>query len=54
MLQCIKATEEKLRRRGICRLAIFGSMARGDNHPDSDVDIAVDIELGWSFSLIRM
>ena len=29
-------------------------MARGDDRPDSDVDVAVEIEAGRSFSLFRM
>ena len=28
---------------GVTGLAIFGSMARGDNHANSDVDILVDM-----------
>ena len=49
------ATEEtELRRRGVRHLAVFGSVARGDNHPGSEVDVAVEIEAGRSFSLIRM
>ena len=35
-------------------LAIFGSVARGDDQPDSDVDVAVDIRPGRWLSLIRM
>jgi uncharacterized protein len=35
-------------------LAVFGSVARGDDRPNSDVDVAVEIEAGRSFSLIRM
>jgi predicted nucleotidyltransferase len=35
-------------------LAVFGPVARGDDRPDSDIDIAVEIEAGRSFSLIRM
>jgi hypothetical protein len=30
------------------------SVVRGDDRPDSDVDVAVEIEPGRSFSLIRM
>jgi predicted nucleotidyltransferase len=33
---------------------VFGSVARGEDRPDSDVDLAVEIEDGRSFSLIRM
>ena len=35
-------------------LAVFRSVARGDDGPDSHVDIGVEIESGRSFSLIRM
>jgi predicted nucleotidyltransferase len=46
--------EPELRRRGVRHLALFGSVARGDDRPDSDIDVAVEIEDGRSFSLIRM
>ncbi len=35
-------------------LAVFGSVARGEDRADSDVDLAVEIEDGRAFSLIRM
>ena len=50
----IAAKEQELRRRGIRHLAVFGSVARGEDRADSDVDIAIEIEDGRSFSLIRM
>lgn len=50
----IAATEPELRRRGVRHLAVFGSVARGEDRADSDIDIAVEIEEGRSFSLIRM
>jgi hypothetical protein len=46
--------EQELRRRGVLHLALFGSVARGDDRPDSDIDVAVEIEAGRSSSLIRM
>jgi predicted nucleotidyltransferase len=52
--QLLAAEGPKLRRRGVRHLAVFGSVARGDDGPDSDVDIAVEIEAGRSCSLIRM
>jgi predicted nucleotidyltransferase len=52
--QRLAAEEPELRRRGVRHLAVFGSVARGDDRPDSDVDVAVEIEAGRSFSLIRM
>jgi len=50
----LAAEEPELRRRGVCHLAVFGSVARGDDRPDSDVDVAVEIKADRSFSLIRM
>jgi predicted nucleotidyltransferase len=52
--QRLAAEEPELRRRGVRHLAVFGSVARGDDGPDSDVDVAVEIESARSFSLIRM
>ena len=50
----IRAEEGELRRRGIRHLSVFGSAARGESRSDSDVDVAVEIEPGRPFSLIRM
>lgn len=54
MVTRLKAQTDELRGRGIEHLSIFGSIARGEDRPDSDVDIAVDIAPGRSFSLIRL
>ena len=35
-------------RRGARNVRIFGSVARGEAHPDSDVDFLVDLEPGRS------
>lgn len=36
--------DEVARRFGVRELAIFGSVARGEAHPDSDLDVLVDFE----------
>ena len=38
----LKEMEPQLRARGITRLQIFGSRARGDERPDSDLDLLIE------------
>jgi len=40
----LKAAEPALRARGIRRAAVFGSVARGDDRPDSDIDIMIEVD----------
>jgi predicted nucleotidyltransferase len=40
----LKQAEPALRARGIRRAAVFGSVARGDNRPDSDIDIMIEVD----------
>lgn len=54
VIERLRASRSDLQARGIQRLALFGSLARGDGRADSDVDVAVEIEPGRSFSLFRM
>ena len=46
--------ELELRRRGVRHLSVFGSVARGEDRADSDIDLAVEIEVDRPFSLIQM
>ncbi len=39
VLATLRAHEGKLKQAGIVRLSLFGSTARGDGGPDSDVDL---------------
>jgi predicted nucleotidyltransferase len=43
-LETLRRSELNLRARGVRRAAVFGSVARGDNRPDSDIDIMVEID----------
>ena len=40
----LKAAEAEIRLLGVRRLALFGSVARGEARPDSDVDLLVEFD----------
>lgn len=40
----LRENEAALRARGVKHAALFGSRARGDNRPDSDTDIMIEID----------
>ena len=43
-LETLRRSEKALRARGVRRAALFGSVARGDNRPDSDIDIMIEVD----------
>ena len=48
ILATLRAHENEFRALGIQSLSLFGSQARGDSQPSSDIDVAV--RLGRTFS----
>ena len=51
VIATLKAAESELRKRGIRHAALFGSVARGEERPDSDIDILVEFEPGEEGSI---
>ena len=54
VIELLKRNEGPIRARGVTRLALFGSLARGNTRDESDMDVVVDIEPGRKFSLIDL
>ena len=44
VLQAIRRHEQEIRDLGVTALYIYGSRARGDNEPDSDLDVMVEYD----------
>ena len=43
-LDTLRKAEAELRAKGIAHAGIFGSTARGERRPNSDIDIVIDFE----------
>jgi uncharacterized protein len=50
----LRAHEAELKAAGIVRLAVFGSVARGENSAHSDVDLLADFDKTRRYTLLTM
>jgi predicted nucleotidyltransferase len=50
----LRAHETDLRALGVARLWLFGSIARGEAGPQSDIDVMIAIPTGRKFSLFDL
>jgi len=50
----LKSYEADLRARGLTHVALFGSTARDEAGPDSDIDLLVDFDRTSKFSLLDL
>ncbi|HEU4558284.1 MAG TPA: nucleotidyltransferase domain-containing protein [Longimicrobium sp.] len=55
VLEILEINRDHLRDYGVRSMSVFGSVARGEAHPDSDVDVLVDVDDEVSlFGLARL
>jgi predicted nucleotidyltransferase len=54
VIATLRAHEADLRRAGLRSLSLFGSVARGDAGPDSDIDLAAEFEPATQMDLFRL
>jgi len=54
VLAQLRQHRQELERAGVLRLAVFGSVARGDNTPESDVDLMGDFDRTRGLTLFDM
>lgn len=53
ILAKLRENESALRARGVSHAALFGSRARGDNRPDSDIDIMIEFDPAAQITLFN-
>lgn len=49
LIEKLRQMKPALEKYGVKRLRLFGSVARGDDRPDSDVDLLIDFQDGVTF-----
>ena len=53
IIATLKQNEAALRARGVAHAALFGSRARGDDSPNSDIDIMIEIAADATVDLFQ-
>ncbi|MFI0844656.1 nucleotidyltransferase family protein [Mesorhizobium sp. IMUNJ 23232] len=54
LIKTLRLLKPALEAEGVQHLALFGSRARGDNRPDSDIDLLVEVPETNSFSILNL
>lgn len=54
LLAELRNLRPELEKQGVTHVALFGSRARRDNRPDSDIDLVVEIDESRKFSLLDL
>jgi hypothetical protein len=54
LLTDLRALKPILEREGVTAMALFGSRARRDNRPGSDIDLIIEVDDARKFSLLDL
>jgi predicted nucleotidyltransferase len=54
LIATLKSLRPQLEAEGVTHLALFGSRARGDHRPDSDIDLLVEAPEESDFSILNL
>ena len=54
LLAELRALRPVFEREGVAHMVLFGSRARGDHRPDSDVDLMIDVVPGRKVSMLGL
>ena len=54
VIALLRAHAEDIRGRGVTRLALFGSTARGEAGPSSDIDLLIEVDPHARFTLVDL
>lgn len=54
LISGLRALRQVFARQGVVHTTLFGSRARGDNRPDSDVDLMIEVDPDRKFSLVEL
>lgn len=54
VLRLLRTHAAEIRARGITRLHLFGSLARGEAGPESDVDLLIEVDRAATFTLVEL
>ena len=54
VIATLQAHQRELRAAGVVHLRLFGSLARGENSPNSDVDLLAEFDPSERLSLLTM
>jgi uncharacterized protein len=46
VLKILQQNRDRLKTLGVRKIGLFGSFVRGEQHPDSDIDLLVEFEAG--------